>query len=208
METQHLRLCLAFLMAILIIPGTAQAIQLGSVIKSNYINLNPGERAEFRILVWTTENETFPIVFYSLNAPEGYDVVIYPNEFELNMNPEGEVETMLLPGKEIPINARIVSVFVDTPMIVDQPSKNLIIKALAGGNKENISVLQERTFSLTLDFVNNVEDENQDSIQRFLGDVYKGLTGFFLNESVGNSWFSIILIIIIICISWRIYKYE
>ena len=208
METQHLKIIFGILICTLVLPGSVQALQLGSVIKNNHVYLDPGERAEFRILMWTVEDNSYPVKLSQYQIFNGYNVVIFPQEFILNKTPEGETETMILPGIETPIHAKVITVYVDTPTETIDSRNDIVIKAIAGDRTGNISVLQERTFLLTVDYEEEFEQPNDNSINKLLGDVYKGVTGFFLNQDSGSVWISIILILIIIYIAWRVYKYE
>ena len=209
MATHHLKLTgIVFLLGIFLLPGLVQGIQLGSVSKFNDLVIPPGGRAEFEILLWTTENESHPVEITIHEIPEDFQTIVFPEEFNLSKNPEGNIELISLPNTENPVKAKKVKIYVDVPRHVEKKIYEFYAKAIAGNRDDDISVLQERTFIFTIDVREQVITAEKNPVDKFLGDIYKGITGFFINNPPGQTGVAIALLIIFILIAWRVYKHE
>jgi len=213
MATHHLNIIITIsIITTLLLPGTIEGIQLGSLAKSTHIEVAPGERATFTILLWTME-DPFPITFSLKNAPEEFTVIIFPKEFELNKTPVGKTETLLIPQREHPVQAQIIDIYIDVPHSTEEGTYDVVVNALAGNEGEQIAVLQERSFHFTIEVVRkSFSHQNEigslNPLTKFLDDINKGITGLFIDKSGNISSASFILIIILIFfIAWRIYRH-
>jgi len=204
---------LGLLLGLLVLIPAASGLQLGSLPKSTHAIAEPGGHAEFRLLFWTTE-DTFPFKLFVKNAPENFTVTISPDTFVLNNTPDGETEAVIVPGRPAPIIARIVNVSVGIPPETSEGKYTLIVNGIAGSQEDQIAVLQERTFTFTIDVgipsllfhENNSEDE-QDPFSEFIDTIRKGITGFFVTDE-GINIFSFIGLFLILFIAWSIYRHE
>jgi len=88
-----------------ILPAIAQAMSLSTLQKKNFVELNPGQTAEFTVLFWNLENNPTPMSLKVKEAPDDWIVIIRPEEFLLNKSKIGPPydgdEYIGIPGVEM-----------------------------------------------------------------------------------------------------------
>ncbi len=127
----------------LIIP---QAQAIGSLQKSNFLEIRRGEVANFKILFWNAENISYAIKLEIRKKPENFFVLIEPKEFLLPPSNKGppyeEGEYVSLPSGDF--RAFPVNVYVKD--FGESGEKEVLISALIGSDKNELSFLMEKTF--------------------------------------------------------------
>lgn len=201
------RIFLVIILSMIMLAGSANAISLGSLLKDDFREISGGEEGDFNILVWNRESEPYPLVFEVDSYPKGWNIVIEPRELSLSNSPQGDVEGMSLPGVDKVIMAKKVKVIVSVPAGEDGKHE-ILLRAIAGDRKSDISVLQERTFRLRVG-VTEYKNENTPQIGRFFEDLSGRITGFASRKN-STSEFVIILVavVFIVLVIWRVYNRE
>lgn len=196
------------ILPLLLLVQVAQAINLGSVQKNNFIEIVPEETAEFIILIWNSENSSYHISFEVEKAPENWVVIINPRELELSNSPKGETETLNLPNRES-IKAALVKVFVKTDEKTDEGDYEIVIRAVAGDKRKGISLMQERMFEFTVSVENPLSffESTSETISKIGQDIVGGITGMIPSTFDVKIWFIIIASILILLVIWRFYKH-
>jgi hypothetical protein len=174
--------------------------------KKDSLTIYNGDSVVFKILVWN-RGDPYLVRFRVSSLPEGWSVIVNPNNFILNSTPEGYVENMNLPGLTEPLKAKVVNVFVKPPETAGEGVYNIAIDATAGNPGEQISILQERTFNFEVEIKRpkTIFDDITDNLVKFFEDT--GITGMFTSESPTNLSILIVLTIIILLAAWRFYRH-
>jgi len=183
---------------------------LGTLQKNNFAEIKAGDSYKFKVLFWNREVPTTPVKLIVKQAPEGWVVIVRPDEFILNQSrPESPpyqegIEYLSLP--EGIIKTKPIEVIVGVPKSAESGEYNIIITANAGSSEEGgISVLQERTLIFTVKSIsstfNKTPKEFVETTGERLGEAITGLTSL-VSEEV-----NILLIITVIGIIWMIKRY-
>lgn len=144
---------------LLISPGV-YALNLGSLAKGYYANVSAGETANFKILFWNTDPDSYDIKLTTESAPDKWSVTISPDEFSIS-NDIGE-ENIKLPYTDENTKAKVVYVTVKTddetaPGIYGLPLKAKTI--LPTNEAQNLDVIPERIFNFQIEITGNESEE-------------------------------------------------
>jgi len=139
---------------------TADAFNLGMLQKSSSVNVSAGETTTFRVLFWNADENGYDVSINKINAPKNWLIVIHPNHFLLNNNPEGFAERIYLPGAKTTINAKAMDVYITVPERETMGAYEIVLNAIAGdGKSTGYSLFQERKIIFKVDVVKGSEQK-------------------------------------------------
>lgn len=134
------------------------AINLGTYVKADYVEVIAGESAKAEALFWTSSEEVYPVELVVLRAPKGWHVVAVPQIFNVGDESEyNQKENILLPGAGAPVAARVANIVISVPEGEKEGTYDVALEAVAGGGSGEISLAQARVFSFKV-FVKNPEN--------------------------------------------------
>jgi uncharacterized membrane protein len=150
MEKAH-RKILPCVLLLILLSSRAYAINFGSVVRSDYAEATSDESVKFTMLFWNAEDESYITELSVQSAPEGWVVIIDPDEFVLNKT-TGE-EYIKLPYTDELIKTKVVSLFV-RPAAGSQPGNySVAIRAetkMSQDGESDITVTPERTLNFVV----------------------------------------------------------
>jgi len=210
---------IAFL-AFTVFSTTVHAIGFGTVQKVFFANITQGETAESIILFWNIEDTPAQIEMSVRQTPDNWIVKIRPERFLLNKSkigpPYDDGEYIGLPGigdvKTLPV--RIIA---SVPKSANPGSYDVLVTARLVGSSSGIAAVQERTFKLAVDvkkaptFFETLGKTLTDASNKMMTSGREAVNKFIgMFSSIPIDFriiFLILSVIIILAISWVIYKY-
>jgi hypothetical protein len=196
------------------------SLNLGSLVKNDYLETKAGETAEFTILFWNAGGSSFNLLLREKITPEKWSVIFKPNNFilepsKLERNLSNEYEYINLPGTGDVIRMVPVKVFVRVPKEIKSGQYEVIVSGITSYPNEDISVTQEREFILRLKVIGNHKPseemegnligENSSSVNETQKKEISGMVSVPSENS--RLIFFVIMILIILCISLVIYRH-
>jgi len=149
---------LIIILLFIILPTKIYAINLGSVVKNNFVEITNTESAKFTMLFWNIENESYNIRLSIKDAPKDWIILTDPTEFILNKS-IGE-EYITLPYLNENVRAKVVNIFVK-PIENSKPGNySVVIKAeteLAQNEINDMNIIPERLFKFEINLKSVVE---------------------------------------------------
>jgi len=128
-------------------------LAFGSTQKNTRSEVNPGQTAEFTILLWNVQESSFPIKLRSRQVPDDMSVMLEPEEFILKPS---KVTIPTKRGRDY-VNTQYglmlttpVKVSVKVGDTVETGEYDVLITATAGKLTTGISALLEKTFRLSI----------------------------------------------------------
>jgi len=207
-----LKLSKLFLIVILffvIASSRVYAISMGALVKNDFAKIAVDESAKFKILFWNLENE-YILELDVKEAPENWLVLIEPNNFALNSS-VGK-EQIKLPYLTESVKATPTNIIVKPPVSVEPGEYELILTAKSKLPTEGIEVSQERVFKFKVEIENPLffkEAESQNNNNHARSDSSFPTAEVILERKDENfNYFYLIFILVIILISFLIYKYS
>lgn len=194
-------LSLATLAFFVLLPS-AEAISLGTLVKSDVAIVGMNESTKFTILFWNVESSPYPVKMEVESSPENWVVVIQPERFLLDSTVGSE--SIFLPYKKEPVRAFPVNIFVK-PVSAKPGKYDLILSAVAGDKDSSISFFQERRFKLTVEVEGKVDAEKSNFTT--LPEPSMPTGGLATVENYSNYIFYAVALVCILFISMLIYKY-
>ena len=137
------RTALFLALAVLLIAGSASAFNLGSSIKQGNAEV-VGDKAEFSILIWTSDTEPVIVRLALLEKPDKWVVSILPENLSITRDSGDE---MVAASGEY-LGASLVKVVAYTPKGVAPGVYEIRIKASAFRGASEMQSGQERVFTL------------------------------------------------------------
>jgi len=192
-----LKLLVLFIFALLL-SQRAYAINLGSLVKSDFAQISIGESAKFKILFWNSEEDSYEMRLSVKNYPEGWTVIIDPDEFILNRS-VGE-EYISLPYMNDNIRAKVVNIFIKPDEKSLTGNYSIAIESYAITNFEGVlSVLPKNSFQLKVSLKGIETQENNDiplevSEEKDI-EVFEHVNDTQQNKSITYMFFIIIVVI-------------
>lgn len=197
-----------------IFSAAANAISLGTYLKSDTVFVSAGSYATADILFWNTGNEKYFVGLEPLHPPDKWYVVAVPKKFEIGPGVEyPQKENLLLPGQSAPIAARVVRVIISVPESAREGEYEVALQALAGGGEGVLSVSQERVFSFQVHVENTASISPENAGKKPITDFEETGPGIVAREEAshtqetsGNSraFFIAAATAIIVYFSWRL----
>lgn len=189
----------------LVFPPLVQAINLGSILKTNYAEVRKGETAMFKALFWNTDDSSLPIELTMKQAPEGWVVIIRPNDFTLNQskpeNPPYEKGVEYMNLQNTIIRTTPVDLFVKVSKSAKQGEHEVIINVNAGKTTGGISILTERNLKFTVNVVKGSRPKEMETpnFTALSEDISNKLTGMVstVTEPINALFLSVSIIAVI-----------
>ncbi|MCX6821487.1 MAG: hypothetical protein NTW30_01785 [Candidatus Aenigmarchaeota archaeon] len=195
-----------------------QAVGLGTLTKNIHSQVMRGESVKFTILLWNSENSSFPVKLRATQIPEGLSVIVNPKGFMMNFSRvdgysnENGIEYINTPYglmKTFPVD-----VLVKTSNSIDLGKYDVYVNLAAGESTTGISTIFEKTFRFDVEVVSyiNRPKMTETTIQNFpiLNENIAGkTTGMFSKVSIDTRLIFIVSLMIgIFLVAWTIYKHE
>jgi hypothetical protein len=198
---------------ILLFQSTAQAISLGTTTEGSYSEVLRDETAKFTILLWNSENISYPVKIRATQVPKGLILTIDPKELMLDYSKvttfpaergKHYVDTKQGIMKTTPIN-----VLVKVPKNFDPGTYDVYVNIVAGKTTTGVSTFLEKNLKFTLNVI-TYRPRTTTSIKA--GETPIGIekiTGAFSGAFSGLYAVLIVLLVIaILFVIWRIFKHE
>ena len=149
-----------------LLPQATNALNLGTLQKSNTINLSSGETTTFDILFWNTESEGYNLFLETITAPKDWTIIINPFDFYLGNTSFGKMEHIYLPRIKKTISASVINVHILVPKTTPTGKYTVILKATSNDKTTSlISLKQERLFFYEINVVGNNQKNSNDNNQ-------------------------------------------
>ncbi len=201
---KKIKACIFLLIFLTLIP---QVQAIGSLQKSNFAKMEKGETIEFTVLLWNLENPYF--IKIEPKTSDNFIVFAIPNEFILNKSsigpPYENAEYVSLPSGDV--KAFPVKILVKALEETKAGSYEIPISIRAESLEGEIKVAQEKTLIFKIN-VTGFEKEEMKTEEKPLNKTEPKLTAVFSLPEIDYRYFFIALfIIIILAISFLIYKF-
>jgi uncharacterized membrane protein len=184
------------------------AINLGSAVKNNFAEIPISESAKFTLLFWNTESETYVLKLSAVDYPEGWTIIIDPEEFLLNKS-TGE-EYISLPYSDENVKAKVVNVFVKPDEKSNDGRYYVVVEADAretGDAQGAITVVPIRSFRFEVELSGSTAaDTNEENAAPPSEDSSQALIENETPAPSNENVFYFVLIILIVAFSVVLYK--
>jgi len=189
---------------LIIFSAETYALSMGTVVKNDFAKIAIDESAKFTVLFWNVENESYQVELYVKEAPENLVVIVEPNNFVLNSSTGKEY--IKLPYKNEYIKATPVDIIVK-PSSSKPGRYNISIIARSILPQNNISFSQERIFKFLVEVENPLYFESSNEQEVIQNHQNQYLEQENLVDTSSNYFYPIVILIILL-ISFLIYKYS
>jgi len=182
---------------LLVILPCVFALNLGSLVKNDYAELEENQTASFEIIIWS-KDENYTIFLQEKN---------YPNDWLISINPKvvssKDKEAVYVNVGESYVKAHKINVVIN-PMNAKPGEYMITLSALAYQPKEKINVIQEREFSFKVKILGNVTNTSSSITRVETGEKPSQL---LKAEKVESKKWILAIIIITAVIVFLIIKY-
>jgi hypothetical protein len=194
---------------LIILSTRAYAISMGTVVKNDFAKIEVGESANFKVLFWNIENESYKVELDKKEAPENWVIIVEPNNF--NLNASVGKEYIKLPYENDYVKATPVDIIVKPANSTNPGKYDIVVIARASLPSNEIGFSQERLFKFVVEINNPLffEDSKKQN-QNIYQNKENQDTSIEINlsqENVNFNYFYITSILLILLISFLIYKY-
>jgi len=204
-----MRIKLIVLILILLIPSVVQAISLGVVQKSNFVEVDPGNTVQFTMLLWNRESFSYPVTLEKKQVPDGWVVLIRPNDFVLDPSKRGppydEGEYIGLPDIG-DIRTEPIKVYVNVPDSVEPGKYDVVVNMKAGSPTKGVSVMMEKNLKFTVEVKGSRPEESESAEpMTIINDTVDKITGKVLvAKEKENILFFVAIVLVVIFFLWLI----
>lgn len=194
--------------------GEVQAISLGTTSEGTYAEVLRGETAKFTILLWNSENASFPVRFNIFQIPNGLTVIINPKELKLNYSKvttfPAERGRHYIDTKQGLMKTTPVDVLVKVPNNFQIGEYDIYINIVAGEITAGVSTLFEKTLKFTVKVISYRPKSTTTTIKIVEEPVTVDKITGMVTRTFFNPYliFITLLVIVILFVVWRIYKNE
>lgn len=198
------------ILLLLVLSIRVEAIDMGTLAKNNFAKISVDDSAKFTVLFWNFE-DGYKLELSVKESPENWTTIIEPNDFILNASTGKEY--IKLPYKSESIKATPVDIIVK-PNNSTKPGKyNITIAAKFGQPTKVIGFYQERIFKFVVEIENPLFFEDTKSQNRVIDQnkENQSIAKFDLTqkqEDFSINYFYLIILLLIIFVSFLIYKYS
>lgn len=165
--THHRKQSIIFFVFLILVllPQVTNALNLGTLQKSNTQNVIAGDMATFDILFWNTEFDGYNVFLETMSAPKDWTIIINPFDFYLGNTSFGKIEHIYIPRIKKPVSASVINVHILVPKTTRSGKYTIILKATSNDKSTSlISLKQERLFFYEINvFGNNQNDNNNNN---------------------------------------------
>ena len=201
------KLILILILFLAIVSTRAYALSMGTVAKNDYIRISPDESAKFTVLFWNAESNNYKVGINVKELPEGWTVLIEPNNFILNSS-IGKEYVNLPYGT---VKALPIDIILKPPKNIEPGKYDIVLSAGAELPSNGIKLSQERLFKFTVEVENPLffkETQKQDVSHTNENKNLSREVISFEKENVNPNYFYLIVVLIVILVSFLIYKYS
>lgn len=215
-----MKIKLSFILIIfLLLQVEVQAMNLGTLVKNTRSEVMKDDTTKFTILLWNSENSSFPIKLRANQVPKDLTVVINPREFIMNFSIAGDYSSeggiQYINTPQGLMKTTPVDVLVKVPKGINLGEYEFYVNLDAGGDAGGISTVFQKTFKFNVKvvfYISKIPKEKLESnnlLQNINEIAKERITGMFANV-LDSSYmiFSICLIVGVFLFLWRIYKHE
>lgn len=195
----------AFLILIVFIPNVKA---LGTLQKTSYLEIKPGQIAEFGILFW--DSEPTEIELKEKNVPENWIIIMEPKKFVLN---DSIMSSEVISIQDRYVKALPVKILIISPENAKPGLYETIIKMVAGKNEKGISFFQEKNFNFKVNISGISLEKNETSSESINKNISK-IQNFTiptreieipqLDFTKIIFWSIIVIVTLLVC--WILYK--
>jgi hypothetical protein len=206
------RILSAIFISFMLLTSGTYAISMGSLLRNGVDSIGPDESARFSIMFWNVGSDTFEVLLTPRIVPDGWTVVIEPNDLHLNSS-SGDMY-ISLPYQSNPAKATTVNVVIKPPYYAPTGKYNFTVTGATKYPGSDVGFSQERAFNLAVDLVNPVTFENhsQDASTSAASAVSEGqnITSMAVRDKDAEdaSYLYMSVILMIILFSLLVYKYS
>ena len=191
-----------------------QAISLGTTTEGTHAEVLRGETAKFTILLWNSENISFPIRFKVFQAPNGLTVIITPKELNLNYSKVTTFPTEegrhYVQTKQGLMKTTPVDLLVKVPKSFDLGEFDVYVNLVAGEITTGVSTLFEKNLKFTVKIITYRPESTTTTIKIEEKPIsIEKITDLTTKNIFNpNTIFIALLVIAILFVIWRTYKNE
>ena len=185
------------ILALFIIPSVL-ALNLGSLVRNDYVELGENQTARFEIILWS-KDENYTIFLHEKSHPEGWLISIEPSIISSQDKPTAYVNV----GDRY-VKAYKVNVFVN-PLNARPGEYDITLSASLYQPGEKINVIQEREFNLRVRIAGVLANATSSAINIEPRDKFSRLVN--LERTENKKWIIASILIITGVIVFLIIKY-
>jgi len=181
---------------------------LGTLQKKNYLEMEPGQIAEFGILFWGSEPTE--IGLEEKITPKDWIIIVEPKKFVLDDNITSSEVIRL---QDTYVNALPVKVFAIPPENIDPGVYEITLNMIAGKIDRGVSFFQEKNFNFRVNVLGQAPEETRiviGSINESVSETKNFTVPITKTERVSPSFtriiFWLIVVILVLLVSWVIYE--
>jgi uncharacterized membrane protein len=197
-------LSLIFL-SLALLSAESYAVSFGTVAKNDISMIAKNESAKFTLLFWNVDNDSYIVKLEPEVFPKDWTVIIEPNDFALNSSSGKEM--ISLPYMKEGVRATPVYVIAKPPQNVKFGTYEFLVSASTYPQGGEIELSQQRIFNLSVrvgdQIYKNIIKDNQ-SIS------FQNITSFVedIGKEIGPNYYYAAIILIILLVSFLIYRYS
>ncbi|MFH0929015.1 MAG: hypothetical protein V1818_01510 [Candidatus Aenigmatarchaeota archaeon] len=194
------------LLSLILLSTSAYSINIGSVIKNDFAETSINESASFKILFWNSGNESYALKLAVSGQPEGWAVIIDPEEFVLNKS-VGE-EYISLPYMNENIRAKVVNVFVKPDS--ESLSGNYSVTIVSGAVYDTpylLTVVPKTSFVLRIGLKGGRTENKEAEVQNAKENIDNEIAEVMIDgEESSDSVLLLVLVFLILGAAIAVYK--
>jgi hypothetical protein len=181
---------------------------LGTLQKKNYLEIEPGQIAEFDILFW--DSESTEIELEERVIPKNWIVIVEPKKFVLGDN---VTSSEVIRIRNEYIKALPIKIFAIPPEDINPGIYEITLNMVAGENDRGISFFQEKNFNFRVNILGQPPEENRiviGSINESVSETKNFTVPITKTEKLPPNFtriiFWLITVILVLLVSWVVYK--
>lgn len=186
------------LIILLLILPSVLALNFGSLVKNDYVELDANKTAKFEIIVWS-KDENYTIFLHEKNYPMDWLISIQPKI----VSSQDEATAYINIGDSY-VKAHRVNVFVN-PLNAKPGNYTITLSASAYQLNDKINVIQERDFNLKVKILGNFTNASSSIIETEYSE--KPSQPIKLENIENKKWIIAVIIAITAIIVFLILKY-
>jgi hypothetical protein len=181
---------------------------LGTLQKKNYLEIEPGQIAEFGILFW--DSESTEVELEEKITPKDWIVIVEPKKFVLGDNVTSSEVIRL---QDTYVKALPVNVFAIPPGDIDPGIYEITLNMITGKIDRGVSFFQEKNFNFRVNVLGRAPEETRiiiGSINESVSETKNSTAPITKTEKISPSFtriiFWLMVVMFVLLLSWVIYK--